>query len=137
MNEDYRKKVALRILAVINPDNVEQIYNRNFTRYLFENSDEVTINGKDYGNSKEDKITRACFMFPNEQGESNIIKASGCNTKDGFPIKELDFITNQLSIFSGLDFDNFKQIKQLESYINFINKRKDYVFTNEYSFDLM
>jgi hypothetical protein len=76
-------------------------------------------------------------MFPNEQGDSNIKTASGCNTKNGFPIKELDFITNQISIFSGLDFDNFQQNKQLESYLNFINKRKDYVFTNEYSFEIL
>jgi hypothetical protein len=124
MNEDYRKKYAVKLLYSITPDNVEQIYNRNFTRYLFENSDEVTINGKVYGNSFEDKITKACFMFPNEQGESNIKTASGCNTKGGFPLTELDFINNQLDNLKDLSFSDLVQRKKYETYLNFIENKK-------------
>lgn len=126
MNNEYRKKVAENLINSVTPDNVEQIYKRNFTRFLFENSDEVIINGKDYGNSKEDKITRACFMFPDEKGESNIITASGCNTKGGFPITELDFINNQLQILDDLFFEDFHKQKKYELYLKVVKKWQEY-----------
>jgi hypothetical protein len=124
MDEDYRKRVAEILILSITPDNVAQIYKRNFTRYLFENSDEVEINGKVYGNSKEDRITRAFLMFPNEQGESNIQTASGCNTKGGFPLTEKHFIDNQLDILKDLVFTDFTKNEKYKTYLNFIQEKK-------------
>lgn len=123
MNEDYRKKVALKIVYSITPENVEQIYKRNFKRYLIENSDEVEINGNVYTNSIEDQQMKRMFILTSEQ--NNINKTKTCNTKGGFPLTEASFIKNQLTILNDLSFIDFVQTMKYETYLNFILNKKN------------
>jgi len=124
MNEDYKKRVALKILANVNPDNVKKIYSIEYELFKFNHSDEVTINGKVYGNSPEDKMTRFLMSLNDKNGNPNIKTYSACNTKGGFALNELFFIDEQLSNLEGIVFDKFLQKKQLEFYLNFLKARK-------------
>lgn len=124
MNEDIRKRKAELLFYSITPENVEQIYKRNFTKFLFEYSDEVEINGVVYGNSPEDRMMRIKMLFNDKNGNPNIKTCSGCNTKGGFPLTELDFINNQLDNLKDLSFSDLVQRKKYETYLNFIQNKK-------------
>lgn len=123
-NEEQRKVIAEFLINHITPENVAEIHLKRFNLYLYENSDEVEINGKIYTNSVNDKIKKACLLFPNEQGEPNIKTAKACGTMSGFPISELDFIDIQLTILKELNFTDFVQRKKYETYLNFIQNKK-------------
>jgi hypothetical protein len=120
MNEDIRKRKAELLFWSITPENVAKIYLHNFNDYLYQNSDEVEINGIVIGNSIEDKIMKIKMRFPDKNGNPNIKTAKACGTRAGFPITELDFIDNQLTILKGLSFIDFVQRKKYETYLNFI-----------------
>jgi hypothetical protein len=125
INETFvRKLQAKKILNGIKNDNIEDYYNQRFEVFLFQNSDKVTINNIDYGTSNNDLIKRSLFMIHNEDGESNIKTASGCNTRGTFHLTELDFIENELLQFEGLVFDDPIQKTQLKLYLNFIENKK-------------
>jgi hypothetical protein len=123
MNEDIRKRKAELLFYSITPENVEQIYKRNFTKFLIDNSDEVTINGKVYGNSIEDKMMRMKMSLNDKNGNPNIKTLDTSNTKGGFPIIEEDFIKNQLDNLKDLSFSDLVQRKKYETYLNFIQNK--------------
>jgi hypothetical protein len=123
-NEEQRKDIAKNLINKVTLENVAEIHLKNFHNYLYENSDEVEINGKIYTNSFDDKFKKVCFKFPNEQGEPNIKTASACGTSAGFPITELYFIERELTILKDLSFSDFVQRKKYETYLNFIENKK-------------
>jgi len=124
MNDENRKNVAMRLCYSVTSDNEAEIHLNNFKLYLYENSDEVEINGEIYTNNKNDKIKKACLLLPNEQGEPNIKTAIACGTRAGFPITELDVIESELTILKDLSFTDFVQRKKYETYLNFIENKK-------------
>ncbi len=125
MNDENRKNVAMRLCYSVTSDNVAKIYLNNFNDYLYQNSDKVEINGIVIGNSIEDKMLKIKMRFPDKNGNPNIKTAIACGTRAGFPITELDFIDNQLTILKGLSFTDFVQRKKYETYLNFIQNKKN------------
>jgi hypothetical protein len=124
MNNEHRKNVAVRLCYNVTSDNVAKIYLNNFNEYLYQNSDEVEINGIVIGNSIEDKMMKIKMRFPDKNGNPNIQTAKACGTRAGFPLTELDFIDNQLTILKDLSFTDFVQRKKYETYLNFIQNKK-------------
>jgi hypothetical protein len=124
MNDEHRKNVALKILANITPDNLEEIYLHYYDNFLFENSDEVEINYKIYTNSRQDRLKRFLLSQPDENGFTEMFNSKSSNIKNGIKINELDFINYQISIFEDFIFEDFEQKKVFESYLNFVFEKK-------------
>ena len=74
-------------------DNVIEVYQRNYHRWQYKVSDTVIVNGEDVSNSFE----RALLQYPNTEHKPNIKSLSMSNTIGGIPIKEIDFIKEELN----------------------------------------
>ena len=107
-------------LMLIDPTNVAEVYNRNFSRFMYLNSDKVIVNGEELS----DQTERQAMMLPNKQGEPNIKTVEICQTKDGFPLTEQDFIEYELETLRDERGLRFKEKKQLELYKKFLLDRR-------------
>lgn len=106
-------------------DNVNQIYKKNYNTFLFYNSDNVQIDGK-----KLSTFEKAIYFYNCDIDE--IITT--CDTKDGFPLTELDFVEYQLKIFTiDLEGKDFKQNELIKIYRDFLNKKKKELLKHNYN----
>ena len=109
-------------VSQITVTNIDAIYTRNYNRYLFDNSDEVEIDGVIFF----DKFERLMLLFNDKNGQ-NSIKSKTVTTndvKDGFPITELHFINFELENIINVTGKNFKEKEQLNIYLNKLNEKK-------------
>jgi hypothetical protein len=93
------KMYLFSALARLTPDNVDEIYNIEFTKWRYLNSSEVVVNGK----KVDDNVLKQLLMQPDEKGGPNI-KDCTVNDRDGsgFELEEQLFINEQIAKFRPL-----------------------------------
>lgn len=104
-------------ITQINSGNVQEIYTRNFKRFIYINSENVSIDGKPI----LEEADRQLLLFPG--GIDIKSKVECCGTKDGFKITESDFIKFEQKKYENVDVRTFKYRKQLELYSTFLSER--------------
>lgn len=108
----------------INQNNVNEIYQKQFNRFLFDYSDEVNIDGKIYSNTGYDKMMRINLGYlKNEKGEPNFKKIYANGIKDGFKLTENDFVENELEQIVDYTPKGLTEKKQLKTYKEYLEKR--------------
>ena len=108
-------------LKMITATNIDEIYNKSYNSFLFDNSDEVEIDGVIFF----DKFERLMLLFNDKNGQNSIKSKTVTtnNIKDGFPITEIDFIKTELEKSRFLHCKSFKEEKQLELWIKKLNEK--------------
>jgi hypothetical protein len=116
--------------SAITKENLEDIYNRRYNRFKFDNSDEVKIDG--IIQSKEEKILIKMSNYiivptPKEVFVSELL--------NGFEITEEEFIKNEIIILNNCQYDllNLKNRLQFTFYKEYLNKRNSGTITEEKS----
>jgi len=108
----------------INQTNVNEIYQKQFNRFLFDYSDEVNIDGKIYSNTGYDKMMRFNLGYlKNEKGEPNFKKIYANGIKDGFKLTENDFVEYELEQIIEYTPKGLTEKKQLKTYKEYLEKR--------------
>jgi len=110
----------------VNPNNVDEIYQKQFNRFLFDYSDEVNIDGKVYSNTGEDKFKRICLGYhsDNEKGEPDFKQIITNDYKDGFKLTENDFIEHELEQIVEYTPKGLTEKKQKKLYLEFLQNRQ-------------
>lgn len=122
MKQDNRLKFIH--IRQINQNNVNDIYQKQFNRFLFDYSDEVNIDGKIYSNTGYDKMMRFNLGYlKNEKGEPNFKKIYANGIKDGFKLTENDFIEYELEQIVDYTPKGLTEKKQLKTYKEYLEKR--------------
>jgi len=106
-------------VSQISAGNAQVVYQKNFNRFLYLNSDEVTVNDE----VVNDKLERQMLMFPKENGESNIQTFWVSGLKEGFPLTEMDFIEFEKGYIELKGIDKYKLKKQVQTYLDYLNLR--------------
>jgi len=89
---EKEEKIHLLDLAGLRPDNIKEIYERNFARWRYLISSEVIIEGE-----KIEGIERWLMLWHDKDGNPNAKTFTVSDTiKDGFPLTEEKFIEEQL-----------------------------------------
>lgn len=108
----------------INQTNVNDIYQKQFNRFIFDYSDEVNIDGKIYSNTGYDKMMKINLVYlKNEKGEPNFKKIYANGIKDGFKLTENDFVEYELEQIVDYTPKGLTEKKQLKTYKEYLEKR--------------
>lgn len=109
--EDLRKRIKLIRLAGLTPDNVAEIFNKNFNRWRYYNSSEVIVNDR-----KTEGLERFFMMLPDRNGNPNINSCTVSDTtKEGFPLTEEKFIEIELHKFEPLYNETIGSSRDIET----------------------
>lgn len=121
---EQKSKSKFIHIRQINQNNVNEIYQKQFNRFLFDFSDEVNIDGKIYGNKGEEKFKRFCLGYlKNEKGEPNFKQITVNGIKDGFKLTENDFVEYELEQIVDYPPKGLTEKKQLKTYKEYLEKR--------------
>jgi hypothetical protein len=115
-------EMLLLSLATLTPDNANEVFERNFERWRYKHSNEVTINGV-----KIEGIEREMMLLPDKDGCPQI---DNCiisdTTKGGFPLTKQTFINEELAKYEplynktiGSDKDRENNLR-LKTYIDYL-----------------
>jgi hypothetical protein len=89
---EKEKRMLLLHLSGLTPDNVSEIYTRNYNRWRYMNSDEVIVNGK-----KVEGLERELLLLPDKNGNPQIKTCTVSDTtEEGLPLTEEKFIDEEL-----------------------------------------
>lgn len=120
--ENLKTKAFRRLI----PNNVNEFYQKNFSRFLFDNSNEVNIDDKVYSNTdtEHDKFRKFCLAYlPNEKGEPNFNEIVTNNKIGGFELTEIDFIESELEFVKTLKSTSILEKKQIKFYKEYLENR--------------
>src|SRR5690554_2205836 len=131
---EKENRMGLFHLMGLTPDNVNEIYTRNYNHWRYKNSSEVIVNGE-----KVEGLERDILLFPDENGNSNIntCKVSDI-TKEGLPLTEETFIDEAIKRNELLYNKSFGSEKnrsnniRLKIYLEYLQQRKENL-NNDYS----
>ena len=119
------KRIFSTDLAGIKPTNISSKYNSLYTRWKFNNSDEIWIDGKLIPPKEKSLIIMSSYNIIPKPNDIIISE-----TKDGFALEELDFIEQELKEKQPLykktigSKINDTQHKQIKIYLEYLEKRK-------------
>lgn len=112
--ENEKKIYLFGPLGTVTAENVESVFEKLYSEWLYKESDEVTVNGQ-----KVDGFERALLRRPDENGNPNMktVEVSG-NMAPGMPLSKATFIEEEIKRLEP------KHQRNIGSPINRINNQK-------------